>query len=89
MNSKVFRKIPQYQSHKIVGALKIKEVVTNTDFSTTLYFEDDNYAPFEVDAEYVGKHKPKAGGYYVRYEDNYESWSPAKAFEEGYELIKE
>lgn len=24
------------------------------------------------------------GGYYVRYEDGFESWSPAKAFEEGY-----
>ncbi len=24
------------------------------------------------------------GGYYVRYSDGFESWSPAKAFEEGY-----
>jgi xanthine/CO dehydrogenase XdhC/CoxF family maturation factor len=27
------------------------------------------------------------GGYYVLYEDNFESWSPAKAFEEGYTRI--
>ena len=27
------------------------------------------------------------GGYYVRYEDGYESWSPAQAFEEGYTRI--
>ena len=89
MNSKAFAKIPQYRSHKVVGALKIKEVAGNADFSATLYFEDDNYAPIDVDKEYVGKHRPQAGGYYVRYADNYESWSPAKAFEEGYELIKE
>jgi hypothetical protein len=30
------------------------------------------------------KHAPQVGGYYVRYPDGYESWSPAKAFEEGY-----
>ena len=27
------------------------------------------------------------GGYYVRYPDGYESWSPAHSFEEGYTLI--
>lgn len=28
------------------------------------------------------------GGYYVRYEDGFESWSPAKAFEEGYTKVE-
>jgi hypothetical protein len=27
-------------------------------------------------------------GYHVVYGDDYESWSPKKAFEEGYELLK-
>jgi len=27
-------------------------------------------------------------GYYVVYEDGYESWSPTKEFQEGYELIE-
>lgn len=27
------------------------------------------------------------GGYYVRYADGYESWSPAQAFEEGYTRV--
>ena len=31
----------------------------------------------------------KSGGYYVRYPDGYESWSPAEAFEEGYTLVDE
>ena len=31
----------------------------------------------------------EAGGYYVRYPDGYESWSPAEAFEEGYTLVEE
>jgi hypothetical protein len=46
--------------------------------------EDSRYAPFAVDAAYVRKHKPEAGGYYVQYKDGYRSFSPATAFEEGY-----
>jgi hypothetical protein len=40
-----------------------------------------------VNAEYLQKHKPRVGGYYVRYADGYESFSPAQAFEEGYTLM--
>jgi hypothetical protein len=36
---------------------------------------------------YVVKHQPEIGGYYVRYKDGYESYSPQKAFEEGYKEI--
>ncbi|MFH2029795.1 MAG: hypothetical protein ABIJ40_04095 [Bacteroidota bacterium] len=86
--------MPKYQSHKQVWALKIKEVVfdsdlakeTNreTDGSATITPEDEGYAPFKVDREYVRKHSPKVGGYYVVYKDGYKSFSPAEAFEEGY-----
>ncbi len=37
-----------------------------------------------VSEEYRLKHNPEAGGYYVVYKDGYTSFSPAKAFEEGY-----
>jgi hypothetical protein len=40
-----------------------------------------------VSYAYYVKHKPEAGGYFVRYEDGYESFSPAKAFEDGYTRI--
>jgi hypothetical protein len=40
-----------------------------------------------VSDEYASKHNPDAGGYYVRYADGYESFSPAQAFEEGYTRI--
>lgn len=85
--------MPKYQSHKQVWALKIKAIVldselakeTNreTDGSATITPEEEGYAPFEVDAEYVRKHKPLVGGYYVVYKDGYKSFSPAEAFEEG------
>lgn len=31
---------------------------------------------------------PDEPGYHVVYKDGYESWSPKKAFEEGYEAVK-
>jgi hypothetical protein len=90
---KASREMPKYRSHKTVWALKIKSVVdpTNqgdeTDGSRVLTFEDPGYAPMRVAHAYVRKHDPKAGGYYVVYEDGYASWSPAEAFESGYTRI--
>lgn len=48
---------------------------------------DARFAGFLVDAEYLKKHKPEVGGYYVVYKDGYRSFSPAQAFEEGYARI--
>ena len=45
---------------------------------------DEGFAPFEISMEYMGRHKPGVGGYFVVYQDGYKSYSPAKAFEEGY-----
>lgn len=87
--------MPRYVCHKEVHALKIKEVFDPTgpneesDGRRILRFENPGYGPFFVSREYVQKHNPVAGGYYVVYADGYESFSPAKAFEDGYTLIKE
>jgi hypothetical protein len=48
---------------------------------------EEDYAPFQVSDEYIAKHKPEVGGYFVVYDDGYKSFSPAKAFEEGYTRI--
>jgi len=37
-----------------------------------------------VGREYLEKHGPQVGGYYVVYKDGYESYSPVDAFEDGY-----
>ncbi len=89
--------IPKYRSHKVVHALKIKSIVFDKDEArkegrettggATITPEEDGYAKFKVDAAYVQKHTPVAGGYYVVYEGGYKSWSPAKAFEQGYTKI--
>lgn len=59
------------------------------DGDLTIYLvpEDEGYAEFPVEAAYVQKHNPQPGGYYVVYADGYKSFSPAKAFEEGYTRI--
>lgn len=81
------RELPQYKSHKIVHALKIHNIDYDETGQAVITPEEDGYGPFPVDAEYMGKHKPRIGGYYVVYEDGYKSWSPADAFEKGYTAI--
>lgn len=49
---------------------------------------DAGYGSFHVDRAYLNTHKPEVGGYYVVYRDGYQSFSPAKAFEEGYTLVE-
>lgn len=91
--------LPRYQCHKKVWALKIREVELLTptveelqaildgsdiDVSAVLTPEDVRYSPFGVTRDYVLKHEPKAGGYFVMYENGYLSFSPAEPFEKGY-----
>lgn len=88
MNDEVTREMPRYQSHKRVYALKIAEIrrrpFGNAGVEHTLVPADEGYAPFVLSLEYLEKHDPEPGGYYVVYDDGYKSYSPAKAFEEGY-----
>lgn len=79
--------MPKYKCHKEVWALKIKNAVTEDSGETTLFFEEDGYAPIKVSAEWMHKRNGKPGGYYVVYSDGYTSWSPTDAFEEGYKRI--
>ncbi len=62
-------------------------MIAQTDGGVIITPEEKGFAPFRVEREYVRKHEPQAGGYYVVYQDGYKSWSPADAFEEGYTLI--
>jgi len=78
--------MPRYKCHKEVDALKIIRVIRHIG-RATLVFEPP-HTSIEVDLDYLHKHNPQVGGYYVRYDDGYRSFSPAKAFEEGYTLIE-
>lgn len=82
------REMPRYKCHKEVWALKIKIVdIHESGSGATITPEEEGYAPFEVDADYIMKHSPFPSGYYVVYEDGYKSFSPAEAFEKGYTAL--
>lgn len=90
------REMPRYKCHKEVWALKIASIEQapadqermHAGGDWLLIPEDKGYSPICVGHnEYVQKHNPQPGGYYVVYDDGYKSYSPAKAFEDGYALI--
>ena len=88
------KELPRYKCHKEVWALKIgnieydyvlaKEEGRETDGSAMITPVESGYARFKVDHDYMRKHDPKIGGYYVVYKGGYKSYSPADVFEEGY-----
>jgi len=84
INTAAMKEMPRYVSHKIVHALKIVEISLADEDEGAEIVPEGDYAPFMVSQEYYDKHQPQAGGYYVQYKDGYKSFSPAKAFEEGY-----
>ena len=87
MSDQASMELPKYKCHKEVWALKIKMIGVNSqDGSGLITPEDKRYSAFEVSAEYMAKHNPVYGGYYVVYPDGYKSFSPAEAFEGGYSL---
>jgi hypothetical protein len=79
--------LPRWKCHKEVWAAKITGV--RTVGSEHQWLLDNSGFVHATDA--LSGRVPSGlfpvGGYYVRYEDGYESWSPAKAFEDGYTRI--
>ena len=89
--SEVAAEMPRYKCHKEVHALKIAAIEILGDGFASIAPADKGFAVFKTKGPFASKfsggaiHDP---GYYVVYADGYESWSPTKAFEEGYTLIE-
>ncbi len=87
-------KLDKYRCHKDVEAVKVFGVdMAPSDQppgSLRLQVETAGGETGEiiVSPSYASKHKPKVGGFYVRYQDGYESFSPAEAFTEGYTIVE-
>ncbi len=83
--------LAQWQSHKIVRAGKVlpHQVEDTGEGTGILTVEDTNGAPCRVEVQnnFFARGAPIPGDYVVIYDDGYKSWSPAKAFEEGYTRI--
>lgn len=78
------QEMPRYRCHKEVHALQIALIEKLPDGGAQITPLDNGYGPLKVDEDYMNRHKPRAGGYYVVYADGYLSFSPGKVFEEGY-----
>ena len=78
--------LPCYVSHKRVHALKIAAIEIHEDKSATIAPADKGYGSLKTKPRWAerwaGSEDDK--GYYVLYADGFASWSPTKAFEEGY-----
>ena len=83
--------LTRYQSNKIAAA-KIVRIIEGLDNSVGLIcVSPDNRELTEIDIgpSWIARHAPDGnihnfvGGYFVRYEDGYESWSPGDTFEKG------
>lgn len=84
---------PRYKCHKVVNAFKIARIseglLSESEGSHPVWFlwpTDDNLDPVQVSAAWMAKNKVVPNGYLVIYADGYQSFSPEKAFEDGYAL---
>lgn len=78
--------LPTYKSHKTVRAAKITAFRQNGNPDMPDLVLGGIGFIVSLLPDWHQKHKPQVGGYLVQYEDGYQSYSPAKAFEEGYTL---
>jgi len=83
--------LPHWISHKKVWADKIVEIIKEVsprsgDTGTRWILACGAFVI--VTDELAARGAPVVNDYYVQYNDGYQSWSPAKAFEEGYSLIE-
>lgn len=74
--------LPEWKCHKVVRASRIEWIEPRTD--SLGHIIRLQCGVVDVDAGWVEQKKAVSGGYFVVYDDGYTSFSPAKAFEEGY-----
>ena len=79
--------MPRYQCHKQVWALRISAIETAEDGSAKIAPAERLYSTIQTKPGYPFKGSEDDLGYYVVYVDGYESWSPTRAFEDGYTLV--
>lgn len=70
--------LPRWKCHKEVEGFQIDRIVGNSLISA------DAQVFVIASDEYMERCKPFAGGYFVRYSNGHESFSPAEPFESGY-----
>ena len=84
--------LPRWKCHKIVRAAPIRAIYPTEGAGWIIYLDGgpspDGYPSFFVPSAMFARYVPVPGDYYVVYDDDYESVSPRKAFEEGYSQVQ-
>ena len=78
--------LPKYKCHKEVWAAKITGI-TPYEGDTNGLILGEVGGRYVVTDEWIKRFKPEKGGYLVIYKGGYTSFSPAQAFEDGYEKM--
>lgn len=76
-----------WKCHKVVRAGKILDV-NQHDQKLEVENQDGESDIIPYEPTLVSRSIPSVGDYYIVYDDGYASWSPAKAFEEGYSPLE-
>jgi hypothetical protein len=81
--------LPKYRCHKVVSAAKIADF--ENDDIAIVTFPDGTIEHVALPGDFWHRYKggAKDRGYLVIYDNDYISWSPTDAFENGYSLIDE
>lgn len=80
-------KLPRWRCHKVVSAVKIGAMNINADGSAVIQPSANEAPTFRTCAGWEERYKDPNfddPGYFVLYDDGYQSWSPTEAFENGY-----
>lgn len=87
--------VPRYRSHKVVYALKIGEFLASTMTENGIGVFRPEDQSLGIDCVYTSRGwlsrfaaTDSDLGYWVQYEDGFESWSPSEAFENGYQRLQ-
>ena len=76
--------IPQYQSHTLVRAFKIRRIVRELAGDFVISPEDPGLSPIIVSESWLRTHNVREGGYYVLHTDGMVTYMPALDFESSY-----
>lgn len=78
--------LPKWKCHKEVWADEIVDI-TFTPSGSRWHLSCGGIVDANTVREITQRSSPIVGDYFVEYEDGYRSWSPVKAFIDGYERI--
>ena len=84
--------LAEWKSHKIIKAGKIKTInhpgtIDSLFFVLQVEDAEGRETEIKVHPNVFARGIPGPGDYFVVYDDEYQSWSPAAAFEKGYTRI--